>query len=155
VGVACLSSDRRGGPEVGPSRRLLVLVDQSNEDVDGSAAEQRPLAESASPAPSAQPGALTHGSGTAGPDTGPAGSGGEEDAWVEDPGRVEGGLGRGQGQPERPRPLALVPGPVLAADPVVVGDGAPAASTASAAAAFTSTHCDSSPPRRAGASTVK
>ena len=84
-----------------------------------------------------------------------AGSGGQEDPRVEDPSRVDGGLGGGQGQPERLRSLALVPGPVLAADPVVVGDGTPGGQHGLGRGLLPSAHCESSLPRRAGASTVK
>src|SRR4029453_2890286 len=67
-----------------------------------------------------------------------AGSGGQEDTRAEHPGRVDGGLGGGQGEPERARSLALVPGPVLAADRVVVGDGAAGGQHGLGRGAFTS-----------------
>ena len=45
---------------------------------------------------------------------------------IEHPGRVELGLGGAQGGGERGRALAVIPGPVIAADRVVVGDRAAA-----------------------------
>ena len=55
-----------------------------------------------------------------------AASGVDQDAGIEDPGRVELGLGGAQGGGEGGRALAVVPGAVVAADRVVVGDRAAA-----------------------------
>ena len=48
----------------------------------------------------------------------------DQDAGVEDPGGVDRGLGAAQRRREGLGALAVVPGPVVAADRVVVGDRA-------------------------------
>ncbi len=48
----------------------------------------------------------------------------DQHAGVEHAGRIQLSLGRGQGGCESIRPLTVVPGPVVATDRVVVGDGA-------------------------------
>ena len=47
-----------------------------------------------------------------------------QDAWVEDPGGIQRALGGPQRDRERLRPLPVIPGPVVATDGVVMGDGA-------------------------------
>ena len=75
----------------------------------------------------------------------------QQHAGIEDPGRVERALGRPQRRGERLRALAVVPGPVVAADRVVVGDRArPRRGSPRTPRALTSSHCSSSIPRRAG-----
>src|SRR6201994_3584944 len=56
----------------------------------------------------------------------PVGSGVQEDAWVEDAGRIELRLCRSQSGSEGRRTLPVVPGTVVAADRVMVGDRAAA-----------------------------
>ena len=70
----------------------------------------------------------------------------EQDARIEHAGGVELGLGGAQGGGEGSGPLAVVPGPMVTTHGVVMGDRA---------AALISSHCSTSPPRTAGASTVK